>query len=131
MDLTEERWRRMITLFAAATQLPRDEQDNFVNREITDDPELRLHLAGMLSHAGSAAERIAKTIENVAQTAAQTDWIGRTFGPYRIVREIGRGGMGMVFEAIRDDDQYRKTVALKTAPWWRDVDVLRERFRHE
>jgi serine/threonine protein kinase len=57
--------------------------------------------------------------------------MGQHFGPYRIVREIGRGGMGIVFEAARDDDEYRKTVALKIAPWWRDPELLRERFRQE
>jgi serine/threonine-protein kinase len=34
-------------------------------------------------------------------------------GPYRIVREIGRGGMGAVYLAVRADDQYRKEVAIK------------------
>ena len=51
------------------------------------------------------------------------------------MREIGRGGMGLVFEAVRDDQEYRKTVALKLAPWsaavtGRDLE-LRERFRLE
>jgi len=132
MDLTEERWRRVIELFTAASQLPNDQRDSFLECEISGDPELRREVSGMLAHAASAGERIARTIEGIAQTAAQAgDWIGRRFGPYRIVREIGSGGMGMVFEAVRDDDQYRKTVALKVAPWWRDVDVLRERFRSE
>jgi serine/threonine-protein kinase len=51
-------------------------------------------------------------------------------GAYRLVREIGRGGMGVVFEACRDDE-YRKTVALKVAPAWRDCETLGERLRHE
>jgi eukaryotic-like serine/threonine-protein kinase len=132
MSLTEDRWRRAVELFTAAVELPRDQQNHFLDRELTDDADLRSHVARMLAHAPSAAERITRTIESVAQTATLAgDWIGRRFGPYRVVREIGRGGMGMVFEAVRDDDQYRKTVALKVAPWWRDVEVLRERFRSE
>ena len=39
--------------------------------------------------------------------------------------------MGLVFEAVRDDDEYRKTVALKIAPLWTDVASVRERFRLE
>src|SRR5262249_3905671 len=46
-------------------------------------------------------------------------------------REIGRGGMGLVFEAVRDDDEVRKTVAVKIAPPWHDAALVGERFRLE
>ena len=39
--------------------------------------------------------------------------------------------MGLVFEAVRDDDEYRKTVALKIAPPWTNAAAVRERFRLE
>jgi eukaryotic-like serine/threonine-protein kinase len=38
---------------------------------------------------------------------------GRRFGPYRIAREIGRGGTGAVYLAERDDQRYQKWVAIK------------------
>ena len=73
----------------------------------------------MLAHASGAPDRIASAIGGVAASVSpsSTDWTGRHFGPYRLVREIGRGGMGLVFEAVRNDQEYRKTVALKVAPW--------------
>lgn len=40
-------------------------------------------------------------------------WIGRRIGPYRVEKQLGRGGMGAVYLAIRDDDQFRKQVAIK------------------
>jgi serine/threonine protein kinase len=40
--------------------------------------------------------------------------IGRRIGSYRILRQIGMGGMGTVHLAERADDQFRKCVALKT-----------------
>ncbi|HEY1341724.1 MAG TPA: serine/threonine-protein kinase, partial [Bryobacteraceae bacterium] len=95
------------------------------------DPALAAELAGLLAHTG-AGERIGCIVDRIALEAAPAGiWIGRRFGPYRVVREAGHGGMGVVLEAVRDDDEYRKRVALKAAPWWRDVDLLRERFRHE
>jgi len=130
--LTEERWRRLEALFEAAVELPASQQETYILRETAGDPALQSALAGMLAHAGDGAGKIAQVIEGLAQeTSSATQWIGRRFGPYRLAGEIGRGGMGLVFEAVRADDEYQKTVALKIAPWWRDVDLLRERFRHE
>ena len=132
MDQSIGWWERLDALFAEAVELPRESQAAFVERETASDPELRVQLRALLDHDTGAAGRIAQAIGSAAKAAAlPNDWTGRRFGPYRIVREIGRGGMGMVFQAVRDDDEYRKTVALKIAPWWRDLDLLRERFRHE
>jgi serine/threonine protein kinase len=138
-ELTPESWRRLDALFIAAADLPPLEQETFVAREAADDQALASQLRSMLAHASSAPDRIANAISDVAASvppsSPSTDWIGRHFGPYRLVREIGRGGMGLVFEAVRDDQEYRKTVALKVAPWslavtGRDRE-LRERFRLE
>ena len=57
--------------------------------------------------------------------------LGGISAPTAIIREIGRGGMGMVFEACRDDAEYDKTVALKVAPDWQDQEPWNERFRNE
>ncbi|MDQ6736375.1 MAG: serine/threonine protein kinase, partial [Gemmatimonadota bacterium] len=57
--------------------------------------------------------------------------VGRMLGKYRVVRRIGQGGMGAVYEAHRSDDSYDKRVAIKTL--WRGADssVLLQRFRSE
>ena len=44
---------------------------------------------------------------------ARPTWVGRRVGPYLMVREIGHGGMGAVYLAVRADDEYRKQVAIK------------------
>jgi eukaryotic-like serine/threonine-protein kinase len=130
--LTDDRWRRLEALFLAGAELPPGERDDFVARETAGDPGLARELAGMLAHASDGGPRIARAIEDVAgEVSAPDDWVGRRFGAYRVVREIGRGGMGLVFEAVRDDDEYRKTVALKVAPFWRDRSAVTERFRLE
>lgn len=66
-----------------------------------------------------------------AETGNPIEPAGERLGAYRILHAIGRGGMGAVYLAVRDDDQYRKQVALKLVkPGMDTVDVLR-RFRHE
>ena len=131
-DPEGRRWERLEELFAAAADLPGDLRDAFVKRETASDPDLGRRLRALLHSDTVARDRITRAVDSAARSAALSlDWMGRRVGAYRITREIGRGGMGIVFEAVRDDDEYRKTVALKIAPWWRDLDLLRERFRHE
>ncbi|HEX4947472.1 MAG TPA: serine/threonine-protein kinase, partial [Blastocatellia bacterium] len=55
--------------------------------------------------------------------------IGSHIGAYRIERELGRGGMGVVYLAVRDDDAFRKQVAIKLV--WPGLSQLTDRFRQE
>jgi tetratricopeptide (TPR) repeat protein/tRNA A-37 threonylcarbamoyl transferase component Bud32 len=56
---------------------------------------------------------------------------GAWVGPYRIVRELGRGGMGTVYLAERSGDEFYKQVALKVLRRGLDTDAIVQRFRHE
>ena len=58
-------------------------------------------------------------------------WVGRRVGAYRIQKLLGRGGMGAVFLANRDDDQFRKNVALKLLRFETDDPDVLARFRNE
>ena len=66
------------------------------------------------------------TIGNILAPAL----IGRRLGAYRLVAEIGRGGMGIVFAAERDDDEFERRAAIKIMPAWSAAPVV-ERFRFE
>src|SRR5919108_385911 len=52
-------------------------------------------------------------------------------GPYRLIREIGRGGMGTVLLAVRSDDVFQKRVAIKILKRGMDTDAIVRRFRTE
>ena len=131
-DVSPERWQRLESLFTEISPLERADRDAALARVALDDPELAFLLARMIHAAGSAPARIAGAIDHAAGAiAAHVSWVGRRFGPYEIVREIGRGGMGVVFEAHRADDGYRQRVALKIAPDWRGDPGLLDRFRAE
>ena len=56
---------------------------------------------------------------------------GRTFGSYRILNEVGHGGMGAVYLAVRDDDEFKKRVAIKLLRRGMATDDLVRRFRNE
>ena len=62
---------------------------------------------------------------------ADESLVGRLVGPYRLVREIGRGGMGAVYLAERADGQYEQRVALKVIKRGMDTEQVLARFRAE
>ena len=57
--------------------------------------------------------------------------MGSRIGAYRLVGEIGRGGMSTVYLAVRDDDQFQKQVAIKLIRRGMDTEDMLDRFRHE
>lgn len=68
------------------------------------------------------------------QTSAGNDehlMVGRHVGPYRIQREVGRGGMGTVYEAWRADGEFNHRVAIKLIKGGLDRDFVLRRFRNE
>src|SRR5262245_64422558 len=57
--------------------------------------------------------------------------VGRQVGVYRLVREIGRGGMGAVYLAVRADKEFRHRAAIKIVKRGMDTDFILRRFRNE
>ncbi|HWW95374.1 MAG TPA: serine/threonine-protein kinase [Vicinamibacteria bacterium] len=114
--MTPDHWGRLKEIFEAALQEPLPEREAFLDRVCTD-PELRTE-AGKLLAAHDQAGTFIEDSPVAGLAAAHAEpahdaWLGRRVGPYRLLAEIGRGGMGTVYRAVRDDDQYRKEVAIK------------------
>src|SRR5580704_16950729 len=66
-----------------------------------------------------------------AEFPAAASFIGQRCGPYQIVREVGRGGMGAVYLAGRVDDEFKQRVAIKVLRTGIDAEEILRRFRHE
>ncbi len=114
--MTPDHWERLKEIFQAALEEPRPEREAFLDRVCTD-PGLRTEARKLLA-AHDQADSFIEDSPVVGVAAAHTEpapesWVGRRIGPYRLLAEIGRGGMGAVYRALRDDDQYRKEVAIK------------------
>ena len=131
-----EEWERVQELFAAAVELPPEERTAFLDRECGDDETLRREVQSLLDSDEQAqsfiegpAARLAPELLGEAEPDASI--AGRHFGPYEVVREIGRGGLGAVYLAVRWDGEYRKEVALKLIRRGLDTDDILRRFRNE
>jgi serine/threonine protein kinase len=90
----------------------------------------RVHAAGVLDAMSSTDARWVGDRIEAAYRAAQS-MIGRRLGAYRIVEEIARGGMGAVYKAKRDDQEFNKEVAIKVIRAELASSRIAERFRAE
>jgi len=109
---------RVDSVFDAAVDLPQSEQAAFVDHACGDDHELRaevLELLRVYHHADSFLEApVAQFGAPFLDAAAAIGGpIPEQVGPFRVVREIGRGGMGRVFLGERVDGQFEQHVAIK------------------
>ncbi len=68
--------------------------------------------AGRRRRAGALSiERL--VVDEPASEPIDDPWLGQSLGPWRLTRVIGRGGMGLVYGAVRADGQYQLEVAVK------------------
>src|ERR687885_656887 len=104
--MSPERWKQIEEVFQSALDLPQAERRGFI--------------AGAPAPAASVVEE-----------AREDLMAGRRVGSYRIVREVGRGGMGAVYLAERADSEFRRRVAVKLIKRGMDTDFILRRFRKE
>ncbi len=98
--------------------------------EICGDGETRERVLAMLARAEGVGERLAAAIGSAAEEMAEVPARERV-GPYRLVREIGAGGMGAVWLAERADGEYEQRVAIKLIRSALAGGAMRERFLNE
>jgi serine/threonine protein kinase len=132
-----ERLRRVDELVQSSLACGPGEQAALLDAACAGDPELRAEVESLLGYR----ERVRDFIEVPALTLAaellagvdgEGDGVrGQQIGPYRIVREVGRGGMGAVYLAERADGEFEQQVALKVVRRSFADSELARRFRQE
>ncbi len=130
MPLSPERWQVIRAVFAELSELPVPERDARLADLVFDDADLGAEIGALLIAADNVGDRFERVPTDglIAEPGAE---VGDRVGPYRIIREIGRGGMGTVFEAHREDAGFDKRVALKMVARGRDTAAIVRRFRYE
>ena len=128
--MDSERWQKIKALFEAASALPTQDQVEFVRRETDDDPSMADDVLRLLDVPTESGDAIQSEMLRAGQSVADA-FEQRTIGAYRLIKPIGRGGMGQVFLADRDDDEFEQRVAIKLTHWIGSDDELTERFRQE
>ena len=136
--MTPERWRKVEEIFQAAVELLPDERSRYVAQVCAHDTTLRRDVESLLSQHDSAGELLDQPFYGDTEFSMldsfveeEDPMIGRRLGAYRIEREIGRGGMGAVYEASRADNEFNKRAAIKLVKRGMDTDFILRRFRKE
>jgi serine/threonine protein kinase/tetratricopeptide (TPR) repeat protein len=136
-----ERWHEIKDKLDAVLKLAPEQRPAYLDQVSTADPELRRELESLIA----SHEQAGTDFLNVPPPQAAADpsapnnlnpdhrepMIGRRLGTYEIVEQIGAGGMGEVYRAIRADDQYRKQVAIKLVRAGQNSDFVIRRFKNE
>ena len=136
-SMTRDEWQRVKQVAAGALDVEPSDRSAYVVAACSGDVDLEREVASLLASAESADQLFEGPLSLPAAavsalddaTAAAALGAGARIAQYRLVREIGRGGMGRVFLAERADDEYHQQVALKIANV-RSTEILRW-FRDE
>lgn len=119
-------WLRAKELLADLSDVPAEERADWITAACGGDAGLRAELERLMALNESADAYFA----GLGDALAQVDLMPPQIGPYRIVDEIGHGGMGTVYLGQRNDGQFEQDVAIKVVRHGLGGKLL-ERFRDE
>jgi tetratricopeptide (TPR) repeat protein len=123
------RWTRVQQLFASAVDLPRSEQQIFLEKECGGDRALLTEVLAMIDEDLKGDSLLDRGISQVASHFLGGESSFKQAGPYRIVRMLGEGGMGVVYLAERDDLGNMAAIKFLRDAWL--SPARRERFLAE
>ena len=126
-----EKWDQVKELFTSALELDAAERSAFLRQACGDDLSLRNEIESLLSSFDDAPSFLEDSFTPSLLSAQSYAMAGKRIGAYRILREIGHGGMAVVYLAERADEQYRKRVAIKMLQPGVNKDEILRRFRNE
>jgi serine/threonine protein kinase len=135
-DSTKTRWERISDIFELALQREPSERSALIESESGGDSSLRREVEDLVVAHEASSSFMAQPVlgQAPANLLNQNDvdrHIGKRIGPYKVISELGRGGMGTVCLAVRDDEHYQKRVAIKFVKRGMDTEEIVHRFRYE
>ena len=130
--MPSEKWERIEEIFLQAADVPPSDRATFLDRMCGDDTEIRMEVESLLRAETTGETALCAAIESqVAAMLNESSLVDTRLGSYRLLKEIGRGGMGTVYLAERADGQFRKQVAVKMVRPDMDTEFVLARFRRE
>ncbi|MBK8809535.1 MAG: serine/threonine protein kinase [Acidobacteria bacterium] len=129
-EMTPDKWNKIKAIFNEAIDLGDEAREDFLRGH--PDAESVAEARRLLE--AETRERFSEPAARVSGLWAEDDAVeyeGREIGGFRLIREIGRGGMGIVFEAVRESDDFRQRAAVKILKLGADSAAMAKRFGRE
>ena len=125
-------WSRAREVFAAGLGTDPEEQEALLDLHCQSDRRLRIEVLSLLeAHRAATGFLEQPSISTPLDLGDDDPFIGRQLGPYKVVSELARGGMGVVYGAVRDDGAFDRRVAIKCLPAMGVTEESRRRFQAE
>jgi eukaryotic-like serine/threonine-protein kinase len=129
--MTAGRWSEVKAVLSDVLDADATQRPALLDRLCGPDTELRTTVESLLAMESQADRLDTAFLPGSALWTDPPEKAPVQIGPYNILREIGRGGMGVVYLADRADGEYRKRVAIKLITGARNELNLDQRFRRE
>lgn len=124
-------WDQVKEILATALEMRPEERTRFIRHACGSDQTLFAEVESLLLHHDQADSLLENSPTARWLSFQPSAWIGKKIGAYKIVRELGEGGMAVVYLGERDDEQFRKRVAIKMVrPGFYTAEIV-HRFRNE
>ena len=129
--MTAARWGEIKSVLASVLEESPEERAATLDRLCRNDDELRREVESLLAFEERAGAALDSRAVPGAALRPDLNPPPESIGPYKILHEIGRGGMGVVYLGERADGEYRKQVAIKLITTGRGDQAMIRRFRRE
>lgn len=135
MKISPERWKQLEPHLDTVLDLDPPEREAHLASLAAQDPTLAADLRALLREPAKDWESLPARAGDLLSAVrgaeeAGPDLADRHIGPWRIVRVIGRGGMGVVYLAERADGKFEQQAAIKVMHWTGGAHAMK-RFRLE
>ena len=126
--MTPQRWNEVKALLAQALEAEGEARAALL---AAAEPELAREASAFLALDTELGDFIERPVFDLHDRDDPAVRVGERLGPYRLARAIGSGGMGAVYQAVRDDDEFEQSVAIKVLKRGLDTAEVVHRFRTE